>query len=73
MSKNLSNIAFNFCYVIISSLLIENKDRCFQLARWIIMKYIKKSDKVKNKTILTAAYIDYYDKIIEKIKTEFQN
>lgn len=37
------------------------------------MKYIKKSDKVKNKTILTAAYIDYYDKIIEKIKTEFQN
>ena len=73
MKKTLSDIMINICYVIISSLLIVDKDRCFQLARWIIMKYIKASDKVKNKTILTAAYIDYYDKIIEKIKTEFQN
>lgn len=73
MKKNLSDILINICSVIISSLFFKNKDRCFEFAQWIIMKYIRASKKVKKKTVLTAAYIDYYGKILDKIQIEFKN
>jgi len=73
MRKNLSDIIINICSVVISILFIKNRDRCFEFAEWIIMKYIRASEQVKDKTILTAAYIDYYGKILDKIHIEFKN